>query len=34
MNAPSPTSSASELTLDPANPREWEELRALGSPRP
>jgi aromatic-L-amino-acid decarboxylase len=30
MIAPSPTSSAPELTLDPANPREWEELRALG----
>jgi aromatic-L-amino-acid decarboxylase len=33
MNAPSPTSSDSnevELTLDPANAREWQELRALG----
>jgi glutamate/tyrosine decarboxylase-like PLP-dependent enzyme len=32
MNAPSPTSSGSEpeLTLDPANAREWDELRALG----
>jgi glutamate/tyrosine decarboxylase-like PLP-dependent enzyme len=32
MNARSPTSSGSEaeLTLDPANAREWEELRTLG----
>ena len=30
MNAPSPNSSGSELTLDPANAREWDELRALG----
>ena len=32
MNAPSPTSSGSEpeLTLDPTNAREWDELRALG----
>jgi len=33
MNAPSPTSSDSnevELTLDPANAHEWDELRALG----
>jgi len=40
MNAPSPTSSGSdithliarepELTLDPANAREWDDLRALG----
>lgn len=30
MNAPSPTSSGSELTLDPTTPGEWDELRALG----
>jgi glutamate/tyrosine decarboxylase-like PLP-dependent enzyme len=32
MNAPSPrpSSSGSELTLDPADAREWDELRALG----
>jgi glutamate/tyrosine decarboxylase-like PLP-dependent enzyme len=30
MSAPSPTSSGSELTLDPSTAGEWDELRALG----